>query len=94
MSIDARLAAENAILGQCRANPDGIPDAELAANIDHIPVSDRAQAINQLLSSRKLQIFKDGDTIVYREVKQDEAVKCVPSCYRPLRAARILPSTR
>jgi hypothetical protein len=69
--------AEAAILEQCRLHPDGIPDAELADNIGHIPVADRAQAINALLSSRKLQIFKDGDTIVYREVKQDEAVKCV-----------------
>ena len=67
--------AEAAILEQCRLNPEGIPDAELAETIAHIPVAERAQAINSLLSSRKLQIFKDGDVIVYREVKQDEAVK-------------------
>ena len=67
--------AEAAILEQCRLNPDGIPDAELAEIIGHIPVAERANAINSLLSSRKLQIFKDGDTIVYRELKQDEAIK-------------------
>jgi len=76
-SLTGPKMAEAAILEQCRLHPDGIPDAELAAAIAHIPVGDRAQAINRLLSTRKLQIFKDGDAIVYREVKQDEAVKCV-----------------
>ena len=54
---------------------EGIPDVDLAAKISHIPVTDRAVAINRLLSQRKLQIFKDGDALVYKEVKQDEAVK-------------------
>lgn len=67
--------AEAAILEQCKLHPEGIPDNDLAAKISHIPVNDRAVAINALLSARKLQIFKDGDLIVYKEVKQDEAVK-------------------
>jgi DNA-directed RNA polymerase III subunit RPC6 len=67
--------AEAAILEQCKLHPDGIPDNYLAAKISHIPVTDRAVAINRLLSQRKLQIFKDGETLVYKEVKQDEAVK-------------------
>ena len=67
--------AEAAILEQCRLHPEGIPDQDLAQKISHIPVNDRAQAINSLLSSRKLQIYKDGDTIVYRMVMQEEAVK-------------------
>lgn len=67
--------AEQAILEQCKLHPAGIPDDQLASTIAHIPVSDRANAINALLSQRKLQIFKDGDTLVYKEVKQDEAVK-------------------
>jgi DNA-directed RNA polymerase III subunit RPC6 len=67
--------AEAAILEQCKLHPDGIPDGDLAAKISHIPVNDRALAINALLSARKLQIFRDGDTLVYMLVKQDEAVK-------------------
>ena len=62
--------AEAAMLEQCRLHPEGIPDQDLAQKISHIPVNDRAQAINSLLSSRKLQIYKDGDTIVYRMVMQ------------------------
>ena len=67
--------AETAILEQCKLHPEGIPDGDLAAKISHIPVTDRAVAINRLLSQRKLQIFKDGESLVYKEVKQDEAVK-------------------
>ena len=67
--------AETAILEQCKLHPEGIPDNDLAAKISHIPVTDRAVAINRLLSQRKLQIFKDGESLVYKEVKQDEAVK-------------------
>ena len=67
--------AETAILEQCKLHPEGIPDGDLAAKISHIPVTDRAVAINRLLSQRKLQIFKDGEVLVYKEVKQDEAVK-------------------
>ena len=52
--------AEAAILEQCRLHPEGIPDQDLAQKISHIPVNDRAQAINSLLSSRQLQIYKDG----------------------------------
>ena len=53
--------AEAAILEQCKLHPEGIPDNDLAAKISHIPVNDRAVAINALLSARKLQIFKDGE---------------------------------
>ena len=67
--------AETAILEQCKLHPEGIPASTFAAKISHIPVTDRAVAINRLLSQRKLQIFKDGDALVYKEVKQDEAVK-------------------
>ena len=38
--------AEAAILEQCRLHPEGIPDQDLAQKISHIPVNDRAQAIN------------------------------------------------
>mmetsp|Transcript_13338 Transcript_13338/g.49900 ORF Transcript_13338/g.49900 Transcript_13338/m.49900 type:complete len:305 (+) Transcript_13338:325-1239(+) len=67
--------AELAILEQCALHPEGIPDNDLASTIGHIPVGERAIAINSLLSQRKLQIFRDGDVLVYKTVKQDEAVK-------------------
>jgi DNA-directed RNA polymerase III subunit RPC6 len=67
------MSAEAAILEQCRLHPEGIPDQDLATKISHIPVNDRAQAINALLAGRKLQIFKDGDTIVYKLVNTTEA---------------------
>jgi|UniRef100_A0A7R9T920 DNA-directed RNA polymerase III subunit RPC6 len=67
--------AEAAILEQCRLHPQGIPDADLAMEIAHIPVNERASAINALLSSRKIQVYKDGDSLIYREVQKDEAVK-------------------
>ena len=67
--------AETAILEQCKLHPEGIHDVDHAAKITNITVTDRAVAINRLLSQRKLQIFKDGDALVYKEVKQDEAVK-------------------
>ena len=40
--------AETAILEQCKLHPEGIPDVDLAAKISHIPVTDRAVAINRL----------------------------------------------
>ena len=57
--------AELAILEQCALHPEGIPDNDLASTIGHIPVGERAIAINSLLSQRKLQIFRDGDVLVY-----------------------------
>eukprot|EP00245_Coleochaete_scutata_P005802 TRINITY_DN19670_c0_g1_i1.p1 TRINITY_DN19670_c0_g1~~TRINITY_DN19670_c0_g1_i1.p1 ORF type:complete len:316 (-),score=71.55 TRINITY_DN19670_c0_g1_i1:238-1098(-) len=66
---------EQAILALCRRNPDGLSDKELEKELSHIPVLDRANAINSLLQKRMLQLFKHGDSLIYRELDHEEAVK-------------------
>ncbi len=57
----------------------GINDDTLQKEIPHISAEDRAKAINDLLSSKRLQLFHVGTgskkTIYYKEVTAEEALK-------------------
>lgn len=75
-SAEARLAqAEHAILELCSRYDNGLTEAALETDLPALDLADKANAINALLSKRRLQIFKQGDALVYKEVKADEAVK-------------------
>mmetsp|Transcript_31278 Transcript_31278/g.99768 ORF Transcript_31278/g.99768 Transcript_31278/m.99768 type:complete len:291 (+) Transcript_31278:254-1126(+) len=66
---------EDSILNLCSKFPDGLPDNVLEKELPMAAAEDRAIAINGLLIAHRLQIFKQGDGLVYKEVKVAEAVK-------------------
>ncbi|GBG63780.1 hypothetical protein CBR_g39324 [Chara braunii] len=75
-TVPANLAIfEQAVLGLCKQHPDGVPEKVLEEELPDVSVYDRAQAINSLLQKKELQILKHGNTLVYKEVDQEEAVK-------------------
>ena len=54
----------------------GVRDAVLAsATASIMTVNERAQAINELLSQRKIEVFRRGDTLVYARVREEHAAK-------------------
>ena len=54
----------------------GVRDAVLAsATADIMTVNERAQAINELLSQRKIELFRRGDALVYARVREEHAAK-------------------
>lgn len=56
--------------------PVGVREADLAAMLEgQMTVNERAQAINELLIQRKIEIFKKGDSIVYAPVREERAAK-------------------
>ncbi|PRW59184.1 DNA-directed RNA polymerase III subunit RPC6 [Chlorella sorokiniana] len=55
--MTSKKAVEEMILAVCRKHPEGIQDTLLEKELPDVPVNDRAQAINALLSSLKLQIL-------------------------------------
>jgi len=67
---------EEAILNLCRQNPDGLQDGDLEKNLVDVPVQARVDAINSLLSKRRLELFRMGsDKLVYKEVKAEDLAK-------------------
>lgn len=66
---------EEAILDLCRNNPDGLQDADLENELLGVSVADRAIAINSLLGKRRLELFRLGDKLVYKEVKAEDVAK-------------------
>eukprot|EP00898_Chlorokybus_atmophyticus_P000277 jgi/Chlat1/124/Chrsp1S03219 len=66
---------EAAVLAACRKHANGVADSVLAVELSDVDVSDRVAAINSLLASQLLRIFKQGDTLVYKGIDQDEAVR-------------------
>ena len=54
----------------------GVRDAVLAsATASIMTVNERAQAINELLSQRKIELFRRGDALVYARVREEHAAK-------------------
>lgn len=55
---------------------EGVRDAALAEQTAHaMSVTERAQAINELLSARKIEIFKRGEELVYARSREEQAAK-------------------
>ncbi|CAI5949356.1 unnamed protein product, partial [Closterium sp. NIES-64] len=53
----------------------GLSDKILESELSYVPLADRVNAINGLLQKRALQLFKSGDTLLYKHVSQDQAVQ-------------------
>ena len=47
----------------------GLTDAALESELPGIELADKVSSINLLLVKRRLQIFKNGDSLVYKEVR-------------------------
>mmetsp|Transcript_13218 Transcript_13218/g.25274 ORF Transcript_13218/g.25274 Transcript_13218/m.25274 type:complete len:292 (+) Transcript_13218:460-1335(+) len=66
---------EDVILELCRNNPDGLQDGDLEKELLGVSVADRAIAINSLLGKRRVELFRLGDKLVYKEVKAEDMAK-------------------
>eukprot|EP00850_Spirogloea_muscicola_P011374 SM000070S21340 [mRNA] locus=s70:401309:404485:+ [translate_table: standard] len=67
--------AEQSILLLCRRHPEGLAAKVLEDELRAYSLQEQAQAINALLQKRLVQLFTKGDTLVYKELDQEEAVK-------------------
>eukprot|EP00850_Spirogloea_muscicola_P000127 SM000001S04529 [mRNA] locus=s1:715442:718602:+ [translate_table: standard] len=67
--------AEQSILLLCRQHPEGLAAKVLEDELRAYSLQEQAQAINALLQKRLVQLFTKGDTLVYKELDQEEAVK-------------------
>lgn len=54
---------------------DGLTDKIMEENLKDVDLNVRAQALNALLQKRQLQIFKQGDFIVYKQQTKEESVR-------------------
>ena len=55
---------------------NGVREQDLATMLHGVmSVNERAEAINALLSERKIEIFKRGDSLVYARVREERAAK-------------------
>ncbi|CAD7701120.1 unnamed protein product [Ostreobium quekettii] len=67
---------EQLVLGVARKNPEGASDAILERELaDLLTVEQRANAINSLLQTGRLQLFSSGTGLVYKEVDLNVAIK-------------------
>jgi len=54
----------------------GVREGDLAEMLEgQMTVQERAEAINELLSQRKIEIFKRGDSLVFARVREEQAAK-------------------
>eukprot|EP00850_Spirogloea_muscicola_P012381 SM000079S22499 [mRNA] locus=s79:566013:569249:+ [translate_table: standard] len=67
--------AEQSILLLCGRHPEGLAAKVLEEELRAYSLQEQAQAINALLQKRLVQLFTKGDTLVYKELDQEEAVK-------------------
>ncbi|KAJ7551177.1 hypothetical protein O6H91_06G003200 [Diphasiastrum complanatum] len=65
--------ALNRILDICRGTPEGVSNIALGEQMQDVSLTARAQAINILLQKHQLQVFKHGDTLMYKEQSREEA---------------------
>ncbi|KAH7444706.1 hypothetical protein KP509_02G089100 [Ceratopteris richardii] len=68
-------SAVNRILDLLEASPDGLSQESLNQSLGSTDQAGAAQALNMLLSRRQVQIFKQGNTIVYKRPPKDESGK-------------------
>lgn len=65
----------NRILDLFTTFSDGLTDKIMEENLKDVDLNVRAQALNALLQKRQLQIFKQGDFIVYKQQTKEESVR-------------------
>lgn len=65
----------NRILDLFTTFTDGLTDKIMEENLKDVDLNVRAQAINALLQKRQLQVFKQGDFIVYKQQTKEESVR-------------------
>lgn len=65
----------NRILDLFSTFSDGLTDKIMEENLKDVDLNVRAQAINALLQKRQLQVFKQGDFIVYKQQTKEESVR-------------------
>mmetsp|Transcript_8655 Transcript_8655/g.23255 ORF Transcript_8655/g.23255 Transcript_8655/m.23255 type:complete len:285 (-) Transcript_8655:628-1482(-) len=77
--MSAPKAAVDAILEVLRKHKKGVSDDVLQKELPQITAEDRAKAINDLLGSKRLQLFHVGTgskrTMHYKEITAEEAIK-------------------
>lgn len=56
----------------------GITDEALAAELPSVSHQERANIVNKLSNSKRIQLFEKGKSVVYKEVTAEEAAKYVP----------------
>ncbi|XP_058790129.1 probable DNA-directed RNA polymerase III subunit RPC6 [Phymastichus coffea] len=54
------------ILTMAQTKPKGISDKDISAEIPNLPTTERAQAINKLLTLHLINLYKQGDTLFYK----------------------------
>jgi DNA-directed RNA polymerase III subunit RPC6 len=62
---------EQKILAICKRFPDGVPELELKNEFANQNI--RMIAMNNLLQQGRVRMYKEGTSIIYREVSQEEA---------------------
>lgn len=65
----------NRILDLFTTFSDGLTDKIMEEKLKDVDLIVRAQALNSLLQKRQLQIFKQGDFIVYKQQTKEESVR-------------------
>lgn len=65
----------NRILDLFTTFSDGLTDKIMEEKLKDVDLNVRAQALNTLLQKRQLQIFKQGDFIVYKQQTKEESVR-------------------
>jgi hypothetical protein len=76
VTMASRLGATiNKILDLCRAHSQGLPQKVLDEELQDVEVEIMKQSLNFLLQKQKLQVFMQGESIVYREQDTEAAAK-------------------
>ena len=65
----------NRVLGLFTTFSDGLTDKIMEENLKDVGLNVRAQELNALLQNRQLQVFKQGDFIVYKQQMKEESVR-------------------
>ena len=73
-------AIQSRIIAVCKRYPDGVTEPELKEDLKTAGFGADAQAarltvINSLLQTRRLALYKDGDTLIYKLVSEEESQK-------------------
>jgi hypothetical protein len=88
---------EEMILAACRKHPEGMLDTALEPELPGVTVNDRAEALNSLLSSHKLQILvnpADPHSHIYKASAVGDTARCVCQSYCPRGACLAVMSTQ
>eukprot|EP00246_Nothoceros_aenigmaticus_P011812 TRINITY_DN3374_c0_g1_i2.p1 TRINITY_DN3374_c0_g1~~TRINITY_DN3374_c0_g1_i2.p1 ORF type:complete len:294 (+),score=58.11 TRINITY_DN3374_c0_g1_i2:40-921(+) len=68
-------AAQNRILQLCRNHPTGVTDKIFDEECKDVSLHNRALALNALLQQGRLQCFKQGDSLIWKEQTKEQADK-------------------